>query len=253
MTVNIVDAFIVIFLVLGGIIGYKQGAIKTGTRFLGLFVVIMLSFILKDKLMVALYENLPFFNFFGLVKGADAINILFYQLVSFLFIFAVLTFLLRVLLVVTGLVEQILKMTIFLSIPSRILGIFVGALEYYVYVFLVLYILNIPIFNLAIINESEFGNSILQNTPILSDSIDNTIAVYTDVWNILKDTKDKSNSEVNLLVLATLLDNKLISLESAKKLVESNKIYIENESILDSYEEENFYDKLKEVYDEKYS
>ena len=46
-------------------------------------------------------------------------------------------FVLKVILVVTGLVEWLLKMTIFLSIPSKILGIFVGMLEYYVYLFIV--------------------------------------------------------------------------------------------------------------------
>ncbi len=36
---------------------------------------------------------------------------------------------------VTGLVEKILKATVILSIPSKILGIFVGILEMYVYLF----------------------------------------------------------------------------------------------------------------------
>lgn len=254
MSVSIVDAFIVIFVILGAIIGFKQGAIKTGTRFIGIFVVIILSFMLKDKLMVLMYENLPFFNFFGLIKGLDAINILLYQLISFIVIFIALTFILKVLLVITGLVEYLLKMTIFLSIPSKILGIFIGALEYYIYVFIILYIINIPIFNLSFINESQLGNKVLENTPILSNIIDDTVNVYTDIWNIIKNREDKSNSEINTLVLATLIDNKLISIESAKQLVESNKIYIEDPTILNNYKEnENFYDQLKEVYNEKYN
>lgn len=249
MNVSIVDAFIIMFVALGGIVGFKQGAIKTATQFIGLFVVIIVSFILKDELMVLMYENLPFFNFFGIIKGIGAVNILLYQLIAFLVIFAALMFVLKVLLVVTGLVEKILKMTIFLSIPSKILGIFIGALQYYVYVFIVLYVLNIPIFNLTFINDSKLGNIVLENTPLLSDIVDDTVNVYSDVWNIIKNKEDKTNSEINTLVLATLLDNKLISIESAKTLVEKNKIYIEDPSILDKYgEEENFYDKLKEDY-----
>ena len=186
MSVTIVDAFIIIFIILGGIVGFKQGAIKTGTRFIGLFVVIIISFILKDKLMILMYENLPFFNFFGVLKGIEAINILFYQLVSFLIIFAALMFLLKVLLVVTGLVEHLLKMTIFLSIPSKILGLFVGALEYYVYVFIVLFILSMPIFNLNIVKDSNLTNNMLENTPILSNIVNDTVNVYSDVWNIIK-------------------------------------------------------------------
>lgn len=254
MSVSIVDAFIVMFIILGAIVGFKQGAIKTGTRFIGLFVVIIISFILKDKLMILMYENLPFFNFLGIIKGIEAINILLYQLISFLVIFAALMFVLKVLLVVTGLVEHLLKMTIFLSIPSKILGLFVGALEYYVYIFIVLYILNMPIFNLSFVNDSKLGNTILDSTPILSNIVDDTVNVYANVWSVIKNREDKSNSEINTLVLATLLDNKLISIESAKKLVESNKIYIEDSTILDNYEEqENFYNQLKETYNEKYN
>lgn len=254
MSVSIVDAFIIIFIILGGIVGFKQGAIKTGTRFIGLFVVIIISFILKDKLMILMYENLPFFNFFGVLKGIEAINILFYQLVSFLIIFAALMFLLKVLLVVTGLVEHLLKMTIFLSIPSKILGLFVGALEYYVYVFMVLFILSMPIFNLNIVKDSNLANNMLENTPILSNIVNDTVNVYSDVWNIIKNEEGKDKTEINTLVLATLLDNKLISVESAKTLVSTNKITIKDSSILDNYsDDESLYDKLKEEYYDKYN
>jgi uncharacterized membrane protein required for colicin V production len=250
MNISIVDAFIVMFIILGAIIGYKHGAIREGTKFIGTIVVLIISFLLKDSLMTILYENLPFFNFFGLIKGIDAVNILFYQLISFLFIFLALTFILRVLIVITGLVEWLLKLTIFFSIPSKIIGIFVGALEYYVYVFIVLFVLNMPAFNLTYVNDSKFGNSILNNTPILSGMVDNTVEVYSDVWSIIKNKNGKSNSEINTLVLATLLDNKLITIDSARKLVDSNKIIISNPSILDKYEDNgNFYDIVKEKYD----
>ena len=71
---------------MGGIVGFKHGAIREATRFLGFFVVVLLAFYLKDKLMVVLYENLPFFNFFGVIRGMDALNILLYQLISFILI-----------------------------------------------------------------------------------------------------------------------------------------------------------------------
>lgn len=251
MVLNIIDIFIVIFIILGGIIGFKNGAIKEGTKFIGLFAIIVISFLLKDRLMVILYENLPFFDFFGLIKGLSSVNILFYQLISFLIIFLALFFLLKVLIVITGLIEWLLKLTIFLSVPSKILGIVVGAFEYYIYVFIVLYVIAMPIFNFNAVNESKLANKILDDTPILSDMIDDTVDVYTDVWHIIKNRDNKSNKEINTLVLATLLDNKLITIESAKKLVLSNKVIIEDESILDNYVEDgDLYDKLMEKYQE---
>ncbi len=249
MNVSIVDIFIVLFIIMGGIIGFKHGAIREGTKFIGLFVVIIISFILKDKLMVTLYENLPFFDFFGIIKGVDAINVLFYQLVSFLVIFAAFMFALKVLVVLTGFVEWLLKMTVFLSLPSKIIGIFVGALEYYIYVFIILYILNMPVFNLTYVSDSKFGTGILTHTPILSSLVDNTVKVYSEVWDIIQNKEGKSKKEVNTLVLVTLLDNKLITVDSAKKLVNSNKIIISDDTLLDQYEEEkDIFNKLKEEY-----
>ena len=78
MNISIVDALIVIFIILGGIIGYKNGFIREGIHFVGVILIVIISFMLKDSLMVLLYENLPFFNFFGIIKGISAINILFY-------------------------------------------------------------------------------------------------------------------------------------------------------------------------------
>ena len=245
MVVSIIDVIIILMIAMGAIVGFKNGAIKEGTKFIGLFAIIIISFILKDKLMVLLYENMPFFDFFGVIKGIDAINVLFYQLISFLVIFTVFMFVLKVLLVVTGLVEWLLKMTIFLSIPSKILGIFVGMLEYYVYLFIILYILNMPIFGLTLVSESKVGSYMLDNTPILSDLVDDTVKAYSDVWDVVKNRDDLSNMEANTYVLATLLDNKLITIESARKLVKSNYITIEDTSILDKYkDDESFFEAI---------
>lgn len=249
MNIGLIDLIIIVIIALGGLVGFKNGAIKEGTKFLGLFVIIIISFLLKDKLMIVLYENLPFFNFFGIIKGLDAINILFYQLISFLVIFIALMFFLKVLVVLTGLVELLVKMTVFLSLPSKIIGAIVGMIEFYIYIFIVLYVLNIPILNLSYVNDSMFGNKILENTPILSELVNETVSVYSDVWEIIKNKENRDNKEVNTLVLASLLDHKLITLDSAKRLVETNKIIISDTNLLDNYDEDsNFYTDLKERY-----
>ena len=242
---SLVDIIIILMIIMGAIVGFKHGAVKEGTKFIGMFAILVLSFMFKDRLMILMYENLPFFDFFGLIRGIDAINILFYQLVSFLIIFAALVFVLRVLLVITGLVEWLLKLTVFLSIPSKLLGLVVGALEYYVYLFLVLYVLNMPIFGLTLVSESKLGTRMLEDTPILSELVDETVNVYGDVWNVIRNRGDLTNKQINTYVLATLLDNKLITIESARKLVESNYITIEDNSILDDYDEsESFFEKI---------
>ena len=232
---NIVDIIIILMVVLGAIVGFKEGFIKKTTSFLGMFLVVISAFSLKNPLSDVMYENLPFFKFGGLIKGIDIINILIYELVAFIVVAAALTFILKVLLMITGLIEKLLKMTIFLSIPSKILGIFVGALEYFVYVFLVLVFLNLPAFNIDIVKESSYANKILDNTPVLSSLVGTTVDTYTEVYNILHDNKTMSEVEINEKVLVLLLDNEVITVDSADKLIKMNKIYIENTSILDNY------------------
>ena len=140
-------------------------------------------------------------------------------------------------------------MTVFLSFPSKILGAAIGVIEFYIYVFIVLYILNTPFLNLKYVNDSMMGNKILKDTPILSELVDDTVTVYSDVWTIIRNKEEKTNAEVNTLVLASLLDNRLITIESAKKLVDANKIIITDKSILDNYDENNsFLEYLKDKY-----
>ena len=96
----VVDIIILILLVLGAVAGFKAGVIKKLTDFVGMFVIVILSFYLKNFLSVIMYENLPFFNFGGLIKGIVVINILFYEVLAFIIVFLVLLFVLRVLLMV---------------------------------------------------------------------------------------------------------------------------------------------------------
>ena len=232
---QIVDIIIILMIILGAVVGFKQGFIKKTTSFLGTFLVVVLSFMLKNPLSVVMYENLPFFKFGGIIRGIDIINILIYELLAFIIVAAALTFILRILLVLTGLVEKLLKMTIFLSIPSKILGIFIGALEYYVYIFLALVFLNLPAFNIEIVRESNLANKILDNTPILSNLVGPTVDTYTEVYETLHDVNNMSNVEINEKLLVIFLDKGVITVDSAQKLLDMNKIQIEDESILDKY------------------
>ena len=79
----------------------------------------------------------------------------------------------------------------------------------------------------------------------MSELVDDTVKVYSDVWNVIRNRGDLSNKEVNTFVLTTLLDNDLITIDSARELVESNYIVIEDNSILDKYEEgESFFEEI---------
>lgn len=230
---NVVDVIIIALLILGGVAGFKAGVIKKLTDFIGMFVVIILAFYLKNYISVIMYENLPFFNFFGLINGIDALNILLYEVIAFLVIFIALLFVLKVVLMLTGLVEKILKATVILSIPSKLLGIVVGVVEMYVYLFLILVIVSLPIFDSSFLKDSKMNNFILNNTPVLSGVSEEIIDIYGDVYNIIDNRKNKTNEQLNEEILKVLIDKKVVTKESAKKLVDKNKIHINDKSIVE--------------------
>jgi colicin V production protein len=230
---NVVDVIIIVLLILGGVAGFKAGVIKKLTDFIGMFVVIILAFYLKNYISVIMYENLPFFNFFGLINGIDVLNILLYEVIAFLVIFIALLFVLKVVLMLTGLVEKILKATVILSIPSKLLGIVVGVIEMYVYLFLILVIVSLPIFDSSFLKDSKMNNFILNNTPVLSGVSEEIIDIYGDVYNIIDNRKNKTNEQLNEEILKVLIDKKVVTKESAKKLVDRNKIHINDKSIVE--------------------
>ena len=235
MSIGIVDAIILLFILLGGLIGFKEGVFKKLTSAVGLVLVIVVAFILKNKLSVYFYENLPFLDLWGVFKGIQVLNVIFYEVVAFLIIASVLMLVYRVLLSVTGLIEKILKSTIILSIPSKILGFIVGMIESYVWVYIVLFILTLPVVNVKEVYTSRVASYIMENTPVLSKYTGKTVELYNNVYKIIDKRQDKSNEEINEETMDLMLKYDIITVESAEKLIKRNKVIVNDDSFLDKY------------------
>ena len=134
---------------------------------------------------------------------------------------------------ITGLIEKILKATVILSLPSKIFGIFVGMIEMYVYIFIALVFISLPAFNISYVKESKVAYFMLKHTLILSSMTEDVIDTYSEVYELIDDSDDKTREEVNTEVLKVLLDKKVITKESALKLVDRNKIHLSDNSILE--------------------
>lgn len=235
MNITIVDAIILLIILLGGVIGFKEGVIKELTSIIGLVIVVIVSFSLKNYLSVLFYENLPFFNFWGIFKGIQVLNIVFYEMLAFIIIASLLTVVYRILLSITGLIEKILKATIILSIPSKILGFIVGLIEYYIWVYIALFILTLPVINLKSIYESKTATFIMEKTPFLSKYTEKTLKIYNDLYEIIDNRENKTNEKVNEEAMNLMLKHEIITKKSAKKLIDSNKVLVEDEHFLDNY------------------
>ena len=236
MELNIVDVIIILIIGLGGILGFKEGVIQKTTSIVGLVLVVILSFILKNHLSVFFYENLPFFNLWGVFKGIQVLNIVFYEMVAFLIISSVLTIVYRVILGITGIIEKVLKATIILSIPSKIFGFLVGIVENYIWVYLFIFVLTLPVFNIKEIYESKTAMFIITETPILSKYTNKTLDIYNDLYSIIDNREGKSNVQVNEEAMDLMLKYDIITSESAHKLIDRQKVDIDDDSFIEKYE-----------------
>jgi uncharacterized membrane protein required for colicin V production len=236
MNLNIVDAIIILFILLGGLVGFKEGAIKKTFSIVGLILVIVLSFVLKNHLSVLFYENLPFLDLWGVFKGIQVLNIVFYEMLAFLIIASILMLVYRLILGITGIIEKILKATVILSIPSKILGFFVGLFEAYIWVYIFLFILTLPVFNIKDIYESKVSNYMMENTPILSKYTEKPVNIYNDLYSVIDNRENKSSEQINEEAMKLMLEYEIITPKSAQKLVDRNKVQVKNDNFIDAYE-----------------
>lgn len=236
---NIIDAIAILIILACTALGFKRGFTKQLISFLGFFIIVIAAFILKNPISQILYENLPFFSFGGLFKGITALNIILYEIIAFFIVVALLTLVFKVLLFASSIFEKLLNMTIILGFPSKILGMIVGAIEGFVWAFIFLYIVSLPLFNFKEASSSKLMGPILKNTPILS-SFTKDFKNALDEFSELKEDyqEDGNKEEFNYDTLNVLLKYKIITVDSAEKLNEKGKLEIENvETLFDLYRE----------------
>lgn len=222
---NIIDIVILIFLGFGALLGFKRGFTRQLVSLVGIFVIIILSFLLKNPISVFLYNNLPFFNFGGIFKDITVLNILVYEVIAFFAVFFVLTIIFKILLGVTKIFEKILTATIILGIPSKLLGAILGIVQNLIYVFIILYILSLPMFNINIIKDSKVAHTILDKTPILNIVCDETLEVFNEIVELKNEYETTTNvNEFNQKALNIMIDKNVITKENAQKLLKSGKI-----------------------------
>lgn len=234
---NIVDVLIILLILCGAVVGFKRGVLNELVMTVGFLLVFIISFYLKNPLAEWFSLYLPFFSFGGIVEGVTVLNIILYQLIAFIIVFAVIMVIFKVILTVTGFIEKILKYTIILGIPSKILGAVVGAIEGYIIAFIVVFIFNQPMFDVGIMNDSQYKDRILNSTPVLTDVVSSVGDTVTDVYKLIENNKDNMNSdEFNRESINIMLKHKMITVSYVEKLIDYGKIRIPGiDSILNNY------------------
>lgn len=237
MSFTIVDAIIILFLLIGALIGFKRGIIQSATMFIGIIVVIILAYYLKNPLSKFMYTHLPFFEFSGALKGVTVLNILIYEAIAFLIVFVILDILLQIAIKATGILEKILKFTIILGIPSKIAGAIFGLLEQFIYIFVFLFLLSRLSFTAPYINESLLGPKILDKTPLLSNIVESSYQSFEEIYSLKEKYKNTTDvNAYNLEALGILLKYDIITIESADDLIKNGKLKISGaDEVLNNY------------------
>ncbi len=237
---NLIDVLVILILVYCAFMGFRRGFTKELVSFVGVFVIIVFAFLLKNPVSSFMYENFPFFSFGGTVKGITALNIIVYEVLAFLIVVSLVTILFKVLLFATSVFENLLKFTIVLGIPSKILGMFVGIVEGITWSFILLYIFSLPVFETAKQVDTAFTAPLLKNTPFLSAFTKDFTNTIDEFSALKKEYEKKENTEeFNYRTMEVLLKYKIVDPKSVSKLQEKGKLKIKNiEKLLQEYEEE---------------
>lgn len=235
---NIVDALIILIILASGVAGFKRGVLKQTVSTVGFIIVVVLAFYLKNPIAEFLSLHFPFFKFSGSFANVTSLNIILYQIISFILVVLLLEVVLGILIRITGIIEKILKYTIILGIPSKILGFVVGIIEGFIITFLLLFFFRQPQFKLDIFEGSKLTNPILNSTPVLSQVAGSFVDTVNDLYDLGNDYYEQKMdaNTLNLKSIDVMLEHKIITPDYVKKLVDNGKIKIDGiDAVINKY------------------
>lgn len=232
---NFIDILIIIILLSFAVVGFKRGVFESLIMFVGAILVIVLSYSFKDIIGNFLLLNLPFINFGKFMGGAVTLNVILYQTIAFILTSVVFTLAYKFLVSITGIIEKILRFTIVLGIPSKLLGLVVGFLEGYIIVYVSLFILSQPFVNINVLEGSTYATRIVNETPLLSSYMENSLEVFHEIEEV---SKLKDGNEIDLKITDLILKHNVTKPSIMQELVDKKKIEVTGiQNVIDKYKE----------------
>jgi len=137
----------------------------------------------------------------------------------------------------TKIIDRLLSFTSFLNLPSKILGGVIGLVEGILYSFILLFIASVVNTTTVYVNESKYGNLILENTPIISTVTSDLVNSSKEIYNVVLNNKNNTN-KANLESIDILMKYDILSYDSSVKLINDKKLNIIGiESVIEKYKE----------------
>ena len=236
---NIFDLGIILLLIMFLIVGFKNGVIREAFALIGIIAVFILSFVFKGLLGNLMCIILPFFKLSGVIEGFSVINILIYQIIAFMLVFAILLTIYEIFLKISKFIQKLVNLTIILILPSKLLGAVVSLIKGVIVLFAVFIVLMIPLKNSELFTGSTMVNQILYKTPILSQSSNNFINTVEEIYNLAEKVSNKEiiTNDANLELLDMMLKHKIVNKSTVESLVKLHKLDDVNniETVLQKY------------------
>lgn len=234
---NFIDYILIVILLLHLLKGFKNGLLVSIINVVGIVLLFVVSFYLKGPISIFLYERLPFLSFAGIFKGVQAVNILFYEAIAYGITILLLGIVFSIIKRFTKLMDKILSLTLFLNLPSKILGGVVGLLEGIVYSFLLLFIASVVNTTTTYVNESKYGNLVLEKTPVISGVASNLVNSSKEIYKTVLKNENNTN-QANLESIDILMKYDILSYDSCINLINDKKLNIIGiESVIEKYRE----------------
>lgn len=222
---NIVDYIIIIILILSLLKGFKDGLLPTLVNFIGTFLVFIIAFYVKQPVSIFLYENLPFLSFGGIFKGVIAVNILFYEAIAYGLSIVILGIVFSLIKRFAKILNKLLSVTLFLNLPSKIIGALISFCEGVLYLFILLFVASVINTTTKYVNESKYSSIILNKIPIINKVTGDLINSGNEIYNVVLKNK-KDTNKANLETIDILMKYEILSYDSADKLIKDNKLKI---------------------------
>ena len=234
---TIIDAIVILFLLLGAVVGFKRGAIRSLVGLVGTIAVVVIAYYLKNPVADLLYNFVPFFEFSGNFEGLVTLNILLHEAIAYILVFMVLYSILSLILKLTGVIEKILTMTIILGIPSKIIGAVLGFIEAVVFSFIVLFVLLQFNGTSSLVKDSSMAMSILDKTPLIGSMVNETYDAILEIDALEEKYKDTDNKDAyNGEILSIMLRYHVVSKSTVKRLIDTEKLdFAGASSILETF------------------
>lgn len=176
------DLIIVFLLVAGLITGFRRGLIVQLIHMTGFIIALIVAYTYYKELASKFVLWIPYPGVTAGSKLSIAVERLdldetFYNLLAFVLIFLVVKFILQLI----ASMFDFLKYVPVLGFATRFGGAALGFVEFYIIIFLVLYVLVMLPLGVVqdMINDSILAGAMFKHTPLLSETVKNWWYIYT--------------------------------------------------------------------------